>query len=139
MTEQQNVPLCEYGIFKTAGNAENQACASGNDGWSFADFGNDEVGIKCATMEPGCRTKWHIHSNGAHVIACVAGKALVQIKGQSAKTLNAGETMSVPAGVLHWHGAAKDSRAQILVIHACPQGLAHEFFEPVDDADYAAI
>lgn len=133
------IPLEEFGVFKCR--PENAGCmgSSNKNGWAFRDLGNDEVGIRCATMEAGQRSKWHVHSNGAHVIACVAGKAWLQIDGQEPVALSAGQAMSVPAGVRHWHGAAPDSRAQILVVHACPQGLAHEFFGPVPDEDYNAL
>lgn len=139
MSKISDIALEEFGLFKSDPNADGCASVGGQDGWAFLDIGNDEVGIRCVAMEPGRRSKWHIHDNGAHVIACVAGKAWVQIDGQDAIALEAGQAASVPANTKHWHGAAKDSRAQIMVIHAHPEGLAHTVLEPVEDDVYEAL
>ena len=131
MDNLQETPLEQYGIFKS--DPEATGCeGSRPEGWAFTSLGNEEVGITCVSMEPGCRSAWHMHENGAHVVVCVAGKAILQVKDAEPITLSAGETASVSAGVAHWHGAAPDSRTQILIVHACPEGLAHQYLEPVE-------
>lgn len=131
MSHVQDIPLEQYGVFTSDPQAV--GCeGSRPEGWAFKKLGNDEVGITCVSMDPGCRSAWHKHSNGSHVVVCVAGKALLQVQGEELVELSAGDTASVPAEVAHWHGAAPDSRTQFLIVHAHPEGLAHEYLEPVE-------
>ena len=131
MENVQATPLEQYGIFK--GDPEASGCdGSHPEGWAFRQLGNEEVGITCVAMEPGIKSAWHKHPNGAHVVLCIAGKALLQIEGEDVIELPAGARASVDAGVVHWHGAAPDSRTQMLLVHACPNGLGHEHIGPVE-------
>ena len=42
----------------------------------------------------------------------------------------------IPAGVKHWHGAARDSWFTHLAVEIPGQDAANEWLEPVSDEDY---
>ena len=50
---------------------------------------------------------------------------------------NVGDTVNIPAGVKHWHGAAPDCWFQHLAMEAPGENGRTEWLEPVDDAAYA--
>ena len=64
------------------------------------------------TFEPGCRNNWHIHhadKGGGQILLCTDGRGWCQFWGEEARELHPGDVVFIPAGVKHWHGAAKDS------------------------------
>ena len=64
------------------------------------------------TFEPGCRNNWHIHhadKGGGQILLCTDGRGWCQFWGEDARELHPGDVVFIPAGVKHWHGAAKDS------------------------------
>jgi quercetin dioxygenase-like cupin family protein len=68
----------------------------------------DGVTINTVTFNPGARTFWHSHTDG-QILEVIAGRGLVQSEGGAALAIAAGDTVWVPAGERHWHGAAPDS------------------------------
>lgn len=93
------------------------------------------------TFEPGCRNNWHIHHGARQILICVAGKGWYQEWGKPAIELKAGETIDIPEGVKHWHGAQKDSWFQHIATHvevenSQPGSEANEWLEPVSDEEY---
>ena len=70
------------------------------------------VPIANVTFEPGCRNNWHIHKaeqGGGQLLLCTAGRGWYQEWGKQARELHPGDVVTIPAGVKHWHGAARDS------------------------------
>ena len=68
------------------------------------------VPIANVTFEPGCRNNWHVHhalSGGGQLLLCVDGQGWYQEWGKPARALNPGDVVVIPAGVKHWHGAAR--------------------------------
>ena len=68
------------------------------------------VGIGNVTFEPGCRNNWHIHhakEGGGQILLVTGGRGWYQEWGQPARELHAGDVVVIPAGVKHWHGAAR--------------------------------
>ena len=64
------------------------------------------------TFEPGCRNNWHIHKaakGGGQILLCTSGRGWYQEWGRDAVSLKAGDVITIPANVKHWHGAACDS------------------------------
>ncbi|GJE36882.1 cupin domain-containing protein [Methylobacterium persicinum] len=57
---------------------------------------------------PAARTHWHTHGQG-QVLQIQAGKGWVCVEGQAAQAIRPGDTVWIPAGERHWHGAAADS------------------------------
>jgi len=91
------------------------------------------------TFEPGCRNNWHIHhagKGGGQMLICVGGRGFYQEWGEKAIELIPGSVVNIPAGVKHWHGAAKDEWFSHLAIEIPGEETKNEWLEPVDDAQY---
>ena len=64
------------------------------------------------TFEPGCRNNWHVHhasKGGGQILLCTNGRGWYQEWNREARELFPGDVVFIPAGVKHWHGAARDS------------------------------
>ena len=97
------------------------------------------VGIGNVTFEPGCRNNWHIHhaqKGGGQILLCTAGRGWYQEWGKPAQQLHPGDVVKIPAGVKHWHGAAKDSWFAHLSVEVPGEETSNEWLEPVDDESY---
>ena len=100
------------------------------------------VGIGNVTFEPGCRNNWHIHhaqKGGGQILLCTAGRGWYQEWGKPAQQLHPGDVVKIPAGVKHWHGAAKDSWFAHLLVEVPGEETSNEWLEPVDDQSYNAL
>ena len=100
------------------------------------------VGIGNVTFEPGCRNNWHIHhakKGGGQILLCTAGRGWYQEWGKPAQQLHPGYVVKIPAGVKHWHGAAKDSWFAHLSVEVPGEETSNEWLEPVDDQSYNAL
>lgn len=101
-----------------------------------------QVPIGNVTFEPGCRNNWHIHhakSGGGQILLVTAGRGYYQEWGQPARELHPGDVVNIPAGVKHWHGAAKDSWFAHLAVEVPGEATSNEWLEPVDDEAYAGL
>ena len=110
-------------------------------GRSFlAPVSTEQVGVFAVTFEPGCRNNWHIHhatKGGGQILICTAGEGYYQEWGKPAVRMKPGDTVNIPAGIKHWHGAAPDCWFQHLAVEVPGEGGRNEWLEPVDDAAYA--
>ena len=122
---------------------ENDAYARYFTGKSYLRMLSTEgVGIASVTFEPGCRNNWHIHrakAGGGQILLCTGGRGWYQEWGKSARELRAGDVVNIPAGVKHWHGAAKDSWFSHLAVEVPGEQTENELLEPVDDAQYGGL
>ena len=50
-----------------------------------------------------------------------------------------GDAVVIPAGVKHWHGAAKDSWFAHLAVEVPGEETGNEWLEPVDDEQYGKL
>lgn len=78
--------------------------------------------IANVTFEPGCRNNWHIHhatKGGGQILLCVDGEGWYPEEGKSARSLNPGDVVTIPAKTKHWNGAEADSWFSHLAIE-CP-------------------
>ena len=57
-------------------------------------------------FEPGARTAWHTHPLG-QTLYVVSGIGLVGLRNEPSKVIRAGDTVWIPLGEEHWHGASK--------------------------------
>jgi quercetin dioxygenase-like cupin family protein len=64
--------------------------------------------IATVFFAPGARTFWHRHERG-QILQVLAGQGLVCTDGETPQPLRAGDTVWVPPGERHWHGAAPGS------------------------------
>ena len=100
------------------------------------------VFIGNVTFEPGCRNNWHIHrakAGGGQILLCAAGRGWYQEWGKPARELHPGDAVVIPAGVKHWHGAAKDSWFAHLAVEVPGEETSNEWLEPVDDEQYGKL
>ena len=86
------------------------------------------------TFAPGVRNNWHRHAAG-QVLFVTDGEGWYQEQGKPAQRLIAGDVVKIPAGVWHWHGAAKDSYFTHLALEDWSKGEP-TWGDPVCDADY---
>ena len=101
----------------------------------------DQVPAFGVTFEPACRNNWHIHhakTGGGQILIVTAGEGFYQEWGKPARRLKKGDTVNIPSGVKHWHGAAPDSWFQHIALEVPGTETSTEWLEPVDDAAYAA-
>ena len=47
--------------------------------------------------------------------------------------------ITIPVGVKHWHGAAKDSWFSHVAIEVPGEGTSNEWLEAVSDTDYSKL
>ena len=97
------------------------------------------VSIANVTFEPRCRNNWHIHhatKGGGQILLCTAGRGWYQEWGKEAQSLKTGDVVIIPAGVKHWHGAAKDSWFVHLSVESPGENTSNEWLEPVTDDEY---
>ncbi|MDU0968529.1 MAG: cupin domain-containing protein [Actinomycetaceae bacterium] len=122
---------------------KNDAYAQYFVGQSYlAPLVSEGVNIANVTFEPGCRNNWHIHhasKGGGQILLCVGGFGWYQAWGEDARPLKPGDVVVIPAGVKHWHGAAKDSWFAHIAIATPGEDTSNEWLEPVSDEDYDAL
>jgi quercetin dioxygenase-like cupin family protein len=86
---------------------------------------------------PGARTNWHTHAVG-QILYVISGVGRYQTLGEDVQVLLPGDTVVIPPGVKHWHGAAPDHMmAHLAMSESNEKGEATTWLEPVSDADYA--
>jgi quercetin dioxygenase-like cupin family protein len=99
--------------------------------------GSFDTQVYNVTFEPAARTYWHSHPGG-QILLITEGRGYYQEKGKPAQLLNPGDTVAIPANVVHWHGASPDSR----FVHLGMSTQVHlgpaEWFGPVTDEEYVA-
>ena len=91
------------------------------------------------TFSPGCRNNWHIHSaksGSGQLLICLYGRGWYQEWGKEAVELHAGDVVSVPPNVKHWHGAAADSWFQHIAQEIPGEETEVIWCEPVTDEEY---
>lgn len=123
--------------------APNDGFARYFSGRSFlAPVSTSQVGIFNVTFAPGCRNNWHIHKaskGGGQILLVTAGEGWYQEWNKPARKLKAGDVVNIPAGVKHWHGAAKDKWFAHLAIEVPGQDCSNEWCEPVSDEQYNGL
>jgi len=124
----------------------------GNENTAYADYfvgksylnmlSTEQVVIGNVTFEAGCRNNWHIHhaeKGGGQMLIVTAGEGWYREWGKPARKLKAGDVVHIPAGVKHWHGAAKNSAFQHLAIEVPGEICRTEWCEPVTDDEYNSL
>jgi len=119
---------------------KNDALAKYFIGQSYlAPVSTSQVPVYNVTFEPACRNNWHIHhakNGGGQMLICVAGRGWYQEYGKEPRELHPGDVVNIPAGVKHWHGAAKDTWFQHLAVEVPGEETGTEWCEPVGDEEY---
>lgn len=61
------------------------------------------------TFAPGVRNSWHSHPGG-QILLCASGEGRYQEKGKPVQVLHPSDVVKIAPNVVHWHGAAPDSK-----------------------------
>lgn len=115
----------------------NEAYSAYFTGRSYlAPVSTSQVGIFNVTFEPSCRNNWHVHEadeGGGQILVCVAGRGYYCEWGKPAVEMLPGDTVNIPAGVKHWHGAAPDSWFSHLAVEVPGRNCSTRWLETVSD------
>lgn len=88
------------------------------------------------TFAPSTRDYWHTHSEG-QILICTEGAGYYQEKEKPALHLESGAVVHIPAGAVHWHGAAPDSRFTHIGITPKASRNSVEWLGEVTDEEYS--
>lgn len=102
----------------------------------MTDSENFDVVVSDVIFDPAARNSWHSHPGGQILIA-TSGKGYYQEKGKSIQILNPGDVVAIPANVVHWHGAAPDSKFSHIAINTKVHLGATRWYELVSEEEYA--
>jgi quercetin dioxygenase-like cupin family protein len=86
-------------------------------------------------FEPGARTAWHTHPLG-QTLHVTAGAGRVQTWSGPIREIRAGDTVWIPPGEKHWHGAAPNMAMTHIAMQEALEGKAVDWLEQVSDAQY---
>lgn len=86
-------------------------------------------------FEPGARTAWHTHPLG-QTLHVLSGVGLVGLRDAPPRLIRPGDTVWIPPGEEHWHGAAPQTGMVHLAMQEAIDGRAADWLEHVSDADY---
>lgn len=94
--------------------------------------GAEPVKLIRVDFPAGARTNWHTHT-GVQVLVVLAGRCRFRHQGGPLGEAGVGETIYIPAGEKHWHGATPDAPMVHLAINI---GLETEWLEAVSEEQY---
>ena len=124
-----------------------RSCRRGPAEWFTGEVWIDEVVKRDApsrlaaayvTFTPGARTAWHTHPLG-QVLHVISGVGWVQLEGEAARAIRAGDVVVIAPGENHWHGAAGDhTMVHLAMQEADDSGSPVTWGRPVLDAEYPA-
>ena len=87
-------------------------------------------------FEPGARTAWHKHPLG-QTLHVISGVGLVGLRHEIPQVIKAGDTVWIPPGEEHWHGASASNDMAHIAIQEALDGRHIEWLEKVSDEDYS--
>ena len=89
-------------------------------------------------FEPGARTAWHTHPLG-QTLHVVSGIGLVGLRNEQPQLIKAGDTVWIPPGEEHWHGATAGNSMAHIAIQEALDGRVAEWLDKVSDEDYSGL
>ncbi|HEX3405036.1 MAG TPA: cupin domain-containing protein [Acetobacteraceae bacterium] len=128
-------------VVRASARSTKQAPASNFTGTVYSDeivVGTTPSRMRASVVSftPGARTAWHTHPVG-QTLYCLSGVGRICFKGEKPQALNPGDTVMIPPGVQHWHGAAPDRLfAHMAMSENSDSGAGTSWGEHVSDADY---
>jgi quercetin dioxygenase-like cupin family protein len=88
------------------------------------------------SFEPGARTAWHTHPLG-QTLYVISGVGRAQTKGGPVREIRAGDTVWIPPGEKHWHGASPKNAMVHIAMQESLEGNHVTWMEKVTDEEYA--
>lgn len=101
----------------------------------FKGTGLARISGGTVTFEPGARTAWHTHPLGQTLIV-TAGVGRVQHWEGPAQEIRPGDTVWIPPGVKHWHGASAEVGMSHIAFSEALDGTTVDWMEQVTDEQY---
>jgi len=86
-------------------------------------------------FEPGARTAWHTHPLG-QTLYVISGVGLMGLRNEPPQLIMAGDTVWIPPGEEHWHGASATNSMTHIAIQEALNGSVAEWLEQVSDDQY---
>lgn len=135
--------LCAYAAFTVAHAAPQPGAIGSPDNFSgtvridapFQAQAPGRAAGATVTFAPRARTAWHSHPLGQTLIV-TSGIGLMQQAGQPAQVIRAGDTVSIPANVRHWHGAGPDGAMTHIAIAEKLDGNSVTWQSKVSEQEY---
>ena len=87
------------------------------------------------SFEPEARTAWHTHPLG-QTLHIISGIGLIGLRNKTPKLINAGDTVWIPPGEEHWHGASAANSMTHIAIQEALDGRVATWLEKVSDGEY---
>ena len=86
-------------------------------------------------FEPGARTAWHTHPLG-QTLYIISGTGLIGLRNKTPQLIKSGDTVWIPPGEEHWHGASATNSMTHIAIQEALNGSVAEWLEKVSDDQY---
>ncbi len=118
-------------------NIKNTANFTGESYVAWLSDGGVPIGN--VTFVNGAHTHWHVHHKSCQVLIAESGRGYYQIWGEEPHELLPGQTVTIPEGVKHWHGAAPGSMFQHISVMKSVPGITTEWLEEVNPSDYDVL
>ena len=84
------------------------------------------------SFEPGARTAWHTHPLG-QTLHVINGIGLMGLRNEAPQLIKAGDTVWIPPGEEHWHGASAANSMTHIAIQEALNGSVATWLEKVSD------
>ena len=88
------------------------------------------------SFDPGARTAWHTHPLG-QTLYVISGVGLVGLRNEAPQLIKAGDTVWIPPGEEHWHGASAANSMTHIAIQEALNGSVATWLEKVSDGEYS--
>ena len=86
-------------------------------------------------FEPGARTAWHTHPLG-QTLHIISGTGLMGLRNEFPQVIKAGDTVWIPPGEEHWHGASATNSMTHIAIQEALDGSVADWLDKVSDDEY---
>ena len=86
-------------------------------------------------FEPGARTAWHTHPLG-QTLHVISGVGLIGLRNEAPQLIKAGDTVWIPPGEEHWHGASATNSMTHIAIQEALDGSVADWLDKVSDDEY---
>ena len=87
------------------------------------------------SFEPEARTAWHTHPLG-QTLYVISGIGLMGLRNETPHLIQAGDTVWIPPGEEHWHGASATNSMTHIAIQEALNGSVADWLEKVSDDQY---
>ena len=86
------------------------------------------------SFDPGARTAWHTHPLG-QTLYVISGVGLMGLRNEAPQLIKAGDTVWIPPGEEHWHGASATNSMMHIAIQEALNGSVATWLEKVSDGE----